>query len=167
MDMALCRRLILWRRNRKKMIRLQREKLERERRIESIRKKAIEAENTELAKDIVKMTEKSLDEKVTFRTASGTIVVELSDIAYFKGDGNYSQIVTFYSHDTVLIGLGALEKMLDTETFVRADRSTLVNIHNISSLLPKQRRCIFRSANGQEVETKLLAPAFKRLQHLL
>lgn len=155
------------RRNRKKMIRLQREKLERERRIESIRKKAIEAENTELAKDIVKMTEKSLDEKVTFRTASGTIVVELSDIAYFKGDGNYSQIVTFYSHDTVLIGLGALEKMLDTETFVRADRSTLVNIHNISSLLPKQRRCIFRSANGQEVETKLLAPAFKRLQHLL
>lgn len=37
----------------------------------------------------------------------------------------------------------------------------------ISSLLPKQRRCIFRSANGQEVETKLLAPAFKRLQHLL
>ena len=154
-------------RNHRKMIRLQGEKLERERTIESIRRKAIEAESTELAKDIVRMTEKTMDEKVTFRTASGTIVVELTDIAYFKGDGNYSQVVTFYSHDTVLIGLGALEKMLDSETFVRADRSTLVNIHNISSLLPKQRRCIFRSANGQEVETKLLAPAFKRLQQLL
>ena len=152
------------------MIRLQREKLERERRIETIRQKAIEAENKEetpLAKDIVKMTERAADERLTFRTASGTIVVDISDIAYFKGDGNYSQIVTFHSHDTVLTGLGALEKMLDPETFVRADRSTLVNIHNISNLLPKQRRCIFRSQQGQEVEAKLLVPAFKRLQELL
>ena len=158
------------RRNRKRMIRLQREKLERERRIETIRQKAIEAENKEetpLAKDIVKMTERVADERLTFRTASGTIVVDISDIAYFKGDGNYSQIVTFHSHDTVLTGLGALEKMLDPETFVRADRSTLVNIHNISNLLPKQRRCIFRSQQGQEVEAKLLVPAFKRLQELL
>ena len=59
------------------------------------------------------------------------------------------------------------EYMLDPETFVRADRSTLVNIHNISNLLPKQRRCIFRSQQGQEVEAKLLVPAFKRLQELL
>ena len=90
-----------------------------------------------------------------------------SDIAFFKGDGNYSQIVTFHDKDTVLVGLGALEKMLSPETFVRADRSTLVNIHNIARLLPKQRRCIFRTASGQEVETTLLAPAFKRLQGLL
>ena len=158
------------RRTRKRMIRLQREKLERERQIETIRQKAIEADNSEgtpLAKDIVKMTERTADERLTFRTASGTIVVEISDIAYFKGDGNYSQIVTFHSHDTVLTGLGALEKMLDPETFVRADRSTLVNIHNISHLLPKQRRCVFRSPQGLEVEAKLLVPAFKRLQELL
>ncbi|MBQ8464108.1 MAG: LytTR family transcriptional regulator DNA-binding domain-containing protein [Prevotella sp.] len=155
------------RRNRRKMIRLQREKLEQKRRIDTIRQKAIEAENTELAKDIVKMTEKASDERLTLRTASGTFVVDVTDIAYFKGDGNYSQIVTFHSTDTVLVGLGALEKTLAKETFVRADRSTLVNIHNISNLMPKQRRCVFRSPDGQEVETRLLAPAFKRLQDLL
>ena len=154
-------------RNRKKMIRLQREKLEKERQIETIRQKAIKAESTELAKDIVKMTEKSMDERINFRTASGTIIVDISDIVYFKGYGNYSQIVTFHTHDTVLIGLGALERMLDSGTFVRADRSTLVNIHNICNLLPKQRRCIFRSADGLEAETTLLAPAFKRLEKLL
>ena len=167
--------LLLWgaaywyekRRNRKKMIRLQREKQEQQRRIETIRQKAIEAENTELAKDIVKMTEHSVDERLTFRTASGTLVVDMSDIAYFKGDGNYSQIVTFFSTDTVLIGLGGLERMLDRSVFVRADRSTLVNIHNISNLLPKQHRCVFRSAAGVEVEARLLAPAFKRLERLL
>ncbi|MBR1395589.1 MAG: LytTR family transcriptional regulator DNA-binding domain-containing protein [Prevotella sp.] len=138
-----------------------------QRRIETIRQKAIEAENTELAKDIVKMTEHSVDERLTFRTASGMLVVDMSDIAYFKGDGNYSQIVTFYSTDTVLIGLGGLERMLDRAVFVRADRSTLVNIHNISNLLPKQHRCVFRSAAGVEVEARLLAPVFKRLERLL
>lgn len=155
------------RRNRQRMIRLQREKLQKEQQIEAIRKKASEAESTTLAQDIIKMTEKNTEERLTLRTASGTIVVFVKDIAYFKGDGNYSQIVTFYDKDTVLLGLGTLEKMLDPETFIRADRSTLVNIHHVSNLLPKQRRCIFRSPAGQEVETTLLAPAFKRLQELL
>jgi len=117
-----------------------------------------------LAKDIVKMTEKTFEDRLTMRTASGTIVVDVKDIAYFKGDGNYSQIVTFHGRNTVLLSLGTLEKMLSPDVFIRADRSTLVNIHHIASLLPKQHRCIFRSSMGQEVEVTLLAPAFKRLQ---
>ena len=141
--------------------------MQKERQIEAIRQKAIEDASTQLAQDIVKMTRKTGDGRLTFRTASGSIMVETQDIVYFKGDGNYSQIVTFYDKDTVLVGLGALEKMLSPDVFVRADRSTLVNIHYISSLLPKQRRCIFRSPTGQEVETTLLAPAFKRLQQWL
>ena len=156
------------RRNRRRMIRLQREKMQREEQIEAIRRKAIEdVMASKLAKDIVQMTEQVEQSRLTFRTASGTIVVEVKDIAYFKGEGNYSQIVTFYDKDIVLMGLGALEKMLSPEVFVRADRSTLVNIHNVSQLLPKQRCCLFRSPSGQEVETTLLAPAFKRLQVLL
>ena len=157
------------RRNRHNMIRLQREKLQREEQIEAIRQKAIEEQKaSELAKDIVKMTEKSFEQRLSLRTASGSIMVDVKDIAYFKGDGNYSQIVTFQHTDTVLMGLGTLVKMLDPDTFVRADRSTLVNVHNICRLLPKQRRCVFRSpVTGQEVGTTLLAPAFKRLQALL
>lgn len=155
------------RRNQRRLIRLQREKLQREEQIEAIRQKAIAAATGELAKDIVRMTERDAEQRLTLRTASGTLVVEVKDIAFFKADGNYSQIVTFHTTDTVLNGLGALEKMLSPEVFVRADRSTLVNIHHISNLLPKQRRCIFRSPAGLEIETTLLAPAFKRLQALL
>ena len=151
-----------------RMIRLQHEKLLREEQIAAIRQKAIEdVKASSLAKDIVRMTEKSDAQRITLRTASGTIVVDVKDIACFKGDGNYSQIVTFQHTDTVLLGLGALEKMLSPDVFVRADRSTLVNIHNVCTLLPRQRRCVFRSPTGQEVETTLLAPAFKRLQSLL
>ena len=174
------------RRNRKKMIRLQAEKLQKEKQIEAIREKARapflspqpegrpDTEKTSpqeglegALNDIVRMTEKSYDERLTFRTASGTIAVDVQDIAFFKGDGNYSQIVTYHGTDTVLQGLGALEKRLSPEVFVRADRSTLVNIHQVCRLLPKQRRCIFRSPGGQEVETTLLAPAFRRLQELM
>jgi hypothetical protein len=175
------------RRNHLRMVRLQREKLWREEQIEAIRKKALEVRDsqnnspestqaessqtespqTALAEDIVKMTEKSYEERITLRTASGTIVVDVKDIAYFKGDGNYSQIVTFYDTDTVLVSLHTLEQMLNPDTFVRADRSTLVNIHHVCNLLPRQRRCVFRSPSGQEVETTLLLPAFKRLQQLL
>ena len=154
-------------RSRKKMIRLQQEKLQREQQINAIRQKAIKSNQDGLAKDIVKMTEMNADGRITLRTAFGTVVYNLSEIAYFKGDRNYAQIVTFTTQDTVLISLGALEKILNQETFVRADRSTLVNIHNIYKLLPRQRRCLFRSANGQEVETTLMAPAFGRLQALL
>ena len=192
---ALLLALLVWavtrwyekRRSHLRMVRLQREKLWREEQIEAIRRKALEVRDsqnhslkshqaeshhkespqTALAEDIVKMTEKSYEERITLRTASGTLVVDVKDIAYFKGDGNYSQIVTFHNTDTVLIGLGALAKMLSPEIFVRADRSTLVNLHLIYSLLPKQRLCIFRSSTGQEVKTTLLAPAFKRLQDLL
>ena len=175
------------RRNQWRMIRLQREKLWREEQIDAIRRKALEVrgsltnphesnqtessqtENpqTALAEDIVKMTDKSYEERITLRTASGIIVVDVKDVAYFKGDGNYSQIVTFHDSNTVLIGLGALAKMLSPTIFVRADRSTIVNIHHICNLLPKRRLCVFRSPTGIEVETTLLAPAFKRLQEYL
>ena len=175
------------RRNQWRMIRLQREKLWREEQIDAIRRKALEVRDnhtnphesnqteasqsdnpqTALAEDIVKMTDKSYEERITLRTASGIIVVDVKDVAYFKGDGNYSQIVTFHDSNTVLIGLGALAKMLSPTIFVRADRSTIVNIHHICNLLPKRRLCVFRSPTGIEVETTLLAPAFKRLQEYL
>ena len=130
------------RRNRKKMIRLQAEKLQKEKQIEAIREKARapflspqpegrpDTEKTSpqeglegALNDIVRMTEKSYDERLTFRTASGTIAVDVQDIAFFKGDGNYSLMVTYHDQDTVLLGLGALEKRLSPEVFVRADRS--------------------------------------------
>ena len=103
-------------RNRRRIFRLQREKLQREEQIEAIRQKAIEKMNSKLAKDIVKMTEKKYEQRITLRTARGTIIVDVKDIAYFKGDGNYSQIVTFQSQNTVLMGLGALEKLFMPST---------------------------------------------------
>ena len=156
------------RRNRKEMMRLQQEKLQREKQINHIRQKAIEAEPNELARDIVKMTENTNTSKMTLHTINGTVIVEPTDVAYFKADGNYTQMVTFHGTEMIIKGIGSLmDKTLDQKTFVRADRSTVVNIHNITQLIPRERRCIFRSSEGQELETTLLTPAFKRLEALL
>ena len=156
------------RRNHKEMMRLQREKLQHEKQINNIRQKAIESEPNELARDIVKMTENTNAMKMTLHTINGIVIVEPTDIAYFKADGNYTQMVTFHGTEMIVKGIGTLmDNTLDQKTFVRADRSTVVNIHNITQLIPRERRCIFRSSDGQELETSLLAPAFKRLETLL
>ena len=156
------------RRNRKEMMMMQQEKLQREKQISHIRQKAIEAEPNELARDIVKLTENTNRMKMTFHTINGTVIIEPTDIAYFKADGNYTQLVTFHGTEMIVKGIGSLmDKNLDQKIFVRADRSTVVNIHNIVQLIPRERRCIFRSSDGQELETTLLAPAFKRLEAFL
>ena len=156
------------RRNRKEMMMMQQEKLQREKQISHIRQKAIEAEPNELAHDIMRMTENTNTMKITLHTINGTVIVEPTDVAYFKADGNYTQMVTFHGTEMIVKGIGTLmDKILDQKTFVRADRSTVVNIHNIVQLIPRERRCIFRSSDGQELETTLLAPAFKRLEAFL
>jgi len=155
------------RRSRRKMIKLEGEKLQKERQISAIRQKAIDADPSPLASDIVKMTEKPGNTKVTIRTANGIMVFDSADIAYFKADRNNTTVVTFDKTDVIFMGLGAVEQQLDPKIFLRADRSTLVNIHNISHLDTKERLCRFRAADGKEVETTLMTPAFKRLKDLL
>ena len=155
------------RRSHRKMIKLEGEKLEKERQISAIRQKAIDAAPSPLARDIVKMTEKPGNTKATIRTASGILTFESADIAYFKADRNNTTVVTFQRADVIFMGIGAVEQQLDPKIFLRADRSTVVNIHNISHLDAKERLCRFRAPDGREMETTLLAPAFRRLKALL
>ena len=155
------------RKSRRAIRQLQGKKMEDERQIRVIRDKAIKAETSQLAKDIVKITEKAPSTRMTITTNKGTVMLDAIDIAYFKADGNYTRMVTFQGEDIIFQGLGRLEKTLDPSTFVRADRSTVVNIHNISRLDARERLCTFRSPDGAEVETTLLLPAFKRLKEIL
>ena len=160
------------RRNRRKLIQLEQEKQNKQRKIDAIRQKAIEAEkdtknHQSLVHDIVEMTQKPENERLSYRIVNGTFVCESSDIAYFKADGNYTNLVTFHRSTLILVSIGSLEKTLNPHVFVRADRSTIVNIQNISELNKKHHTCTFRSSEGIEVETSLLSPAFKRIEGLL
>lgn len=162
-------------RSRRKMMRLQRQKQEREELIRTIREEAVrcrevrpsDSGHSKLADDIVRMVDKPETQRLTLRTAKGTLVVDTSAIVYMKADGNYTRLVTFDDSELVLTGLGTLERQLDGDIFVRADRSTLVNMGYIYKLNVPERRCTFRSADGSMIEISLLAPAFKRLEKRL
>lgn len=156
------------RRSRRKLLRVQREKQEREQLIRAIREEAMKADNALLAQDIVKMTAATpAPQRLTLRTVKGSLVIDTDSIVYLKADGNYTQLVTFHSSDMVMMGIGAIAKQLDAPHFVRADRSTLVNISYINRLNAAEHLCVFRSPEGQKLETSLLQPAFKRLAGLL
>lgn len=156
------------RRSRRKLLRVQREKQEREQLIRAIREEAMKADNALLAQDIVKMTDATpAPQRLTLRTVKGSLVIDADSIVYLKADGNYTQLVTFHSTDMVMMGIGAMAKQLDAPHFVRADRSTLVNISYISRLNAAEHQCVFRSPEGKRLETSLLQPAFKRLAGLL
>lgn len=164
----LLARWIEKRRSRRKLLRVQRQKQEREQLIRAIREEAMKANDTHLAKDIVKMTAATpAPQRLTLRTLGGSLVVDADSIVYLKAEGNYTRVVTFHSADVVTTGIGAIAKLLDAPHFVRADRSTLVNITYISRLNTAEHLCHFRSPEGKELETTLLLPAFKRLAGLL
>jgi len=162
--------LVRWierQRSRLKMQRLQRVRLEREHLIQTIREEAVKAEQTKLAQDIVKLTERPKPVQLQLNTSGGIVVVDPSAVVYLKAERNYTRLVTFSESITVQQGIGTLTASLDENTFVRADRSTVVNIGYVYKLVPAERRCLFRAPDGSETETTLLAPAFKRLNKLL
>lgn len=164
----LLARWIEKRHNHRKLLRVQRQKQKREQLIRAIREEAMKAKDTLLAKDIVKMTDATpAPRRLTLRSQNGSMVVNTDDIVYLKADGNYTQLHTFHSTDLVLMGIGAIAKQLDAPHFVRADRSTLVNVSYISRLNAAEHLCVFRSPDGSELETTLMLPAFKRLSNLL
>ena len=152
------------RRHRRKMIRLLHEKHEREQLIRTIREEAMNAQQTELAQDIVKMTDKvETEDQLTLHTTSGMLVVKPADIVYLKANRNYTELATFRGSEIVTMGISTLAAMLKGDNFVRADRSTLVNINYITRLDTEERICIFTSADGVELDTTLMLSAFRRL----
>lgn len=151
----------------RKVLRLEREKLERERLISSIREESAKAEKTELAKTIMQMTASQEQQRINLRTTSGMKLVDVRNIAFFKADGNYSQMVTTHGSDLVLVGLSALEKMPELQSLFRADRYTLVNLSNITGIDLVNHRCLFRMDNGTETGTTLSNRGIQRLKKLI
>ena len=95
-------------------------------------------------------------DRLTFRTASGRLQLQPSDILYIRADGNYAVLTTMHGFDeTVLVSLAKLEQWLDPTLFVRADRSTIVNLRNVYKVNVKRGVCLFSLTDGSCRELKL------------
>ena len=108
-----------------------------------------------------------IQEKINFKSVNGKISVAVSDIAYFKAEGNYTQMVTFSRLDMVLEPLLSLEQRLHEHSFVRADRSTIVNVKKIYRLDCQQHTCTLQSENGRLRELKLSKSGIELLMSIM
>jgi DNA-binding LytR/AlgR family response regulator len=106
-------------------------------------------------------------QKTVYRTATGRVFLNPSDIAYIRADGNYSQVTTFNDTENILVSLSGMEQCLDDSSFVRVDRSTIVNSSLIYKLNAKRRICILRSSDGQTVSLELSKAGIDTLLKIL
>ena len=129
----------------------------------------------ELAHAIAKVASRALTEspvqsvfmeKLSFKSVNGRILLAPDDIAYIKADGNYASITTFRGQDLVLENLLSLEQRLPAHTFVRVDRSTIVNLSTVYRLNHQQHSCTLQSADGSVLQLKLSKSGIEQLMQL-
>jgi len=103
--------------------------------------------------------------KLAFRTSAGRVWVAPDSIAYVKAARNYAVLVCFDREEVLLDNLMTLETILDPESFVRVDRSTIVNSGKITQLNIRHPSCRFRSSDGVELKLELSKVAVEHLKN--
>ena len=94
-------------------------------------------------------------EKLCFKAANSKLYVPVEDIAGFKAEGNYATILTFHGEHMLLESLLSLERRLPQGIFLRADRSTIVNVGRVCRLDQQQHSCTLQSPGGLQLEITL------------
>lgn len=112
-------------------------------------------------------TAAAMPEKLSFRSVNGRIFVAADDIAYVKADGNYACICTFHGQDMVLENLLVLEQRLPADSFVRVDRSTIVNLPRVYRLNIQQHSCIMLSPDGRELRLEITRNGIEKLMEIM
>ena len=105
--------------------------------------------------------------KLSFKSVNGKIFIAADDIAFIKAEGNYARITTFHGQSLVLDNLLTLEQRLPQDTFVRVDRSTIVNLTKVFRLNHKQLICILLSASGRELRLELTKSGMEKLMEVV
>lgn len=131
----------------------------------------------ELAHAIAKVTDRhhtqqttqltGMDGKLVFRTATGRLIVDANDVAFLRSDGNYAKVATFRRQETVLDSLATLERKLPPDSFLRIDRSLIINVRHLYRLVSKQRLCVLLAPDGTEMELSVSKSGMETLSQLL
>jgi len=80
--------------------------------------------------------------KLRFNTRSGYILIHPDEIFYIQADWNYSEIyLSKEKHEIISMTLGSVEELLPKETFVRINRSIIINRNFITKIQTSKRLC--------------------------
>jgi DNA-binding LytR/AlgR family response regulator len=94
-------------------------------------------------------------QRVVCRKAHSVVLLDPQDILWFYIDGGIVKAKTVTETYWVNYQLAQLEDGLDSETFFRARREVLINLHQVKSIKPYERST-FMLVMADQAETELL-----------
>ena len=103
--------------------------------------------------------------RVKFNNHQGFTILDIDDIVYCEADNNYCKTVLSNGKtEMVTMQLGHVEDKLNKETFLRINRSTLVNLDYVDSFNRKTKTVVL-SDMLQKYEFKASSSGVKRLMN--
>jgi DNA-binding LytR/AlgR family response regulator len=102
--------------------------------------------------------------RIKLNTRSGYVLIDPAEIVYCKADGNYTHIqLTRGNCELITQNLGAIEEILDGNSFFRASRSYLLNLRFISKVDRKSSNCLLEYP-GASCSVKIPAQKIRLLE---
>ncbi len=109
----------------------------------------------------------SLSGKVSLKGMKGPLIADPGNIAWMKADGHYTCLfMKSDHHEVILQNIGAVEELLCRESFVRIDRSTILNLTWVESVVVKKRMCVMRKGE-HSFNIRLSKAGLERLMSIL
>jgi len=110
--------------------------------IERFRERGSKVQGQDLQK-LVEALRGNSPNRIKLNTRSGYVLIDPAEIVYCKADGNYTHIqLTRGRSEITTQNLGAIEEILNGNSFFRASRSYLLNLRYISRVDRKSSSCI-------------------------
>lgn len=120
----------------------------------------------DLSSKLYKLKSFFRQDRVKFNNHNGFIILNSDDIIYCEADKNYCKTVLANGKtELITMQLGSVEKKLDKETFIRINRSTLVNLDYLENF-NRNTKTVVLSDILQKYEFKVSASGLKRLNVL-
>jgi two-component system, LytTR family, response regulator len=102
--------------------------------------------------------------KIKLNTRTGYVLINPSEVVYCQADGNYTHIqLTRGNCEITTQNLGAIEEILDGNSFFRASRSYLLNLTYLSRVERKSCSCILEHP-GKSYTIKIPAQKIRMLE---
>jgi two-component system LytT family response regulator len=77
--------------------------------------------------------------RVVVKTGGKIKIIALPDIEYLEADDDYVKIITAEGSFLKNKTLTSFEKILDPQSFVRSHRSYIINVHDITKIVPHEK----------------------------
>lgn len=103
--------------------------------------------------------------KLSFRSSSGILFIDPSDIMCVEASGNYSVIhLSDNKKETITMLIGKMHELLREDIFFRISRSYIININYLKKINTRQRQCIL-SRSGSEIKCEISADRIHELMN--